>query len=93
MWPSQMHVHSPEQEEALPSLFQEGISVIDPDCVMGYYVSELVKKGNTTYGVEDTPDIQVIGLHTTIYHADLSDPINLEFPDVTRISRALGVRT
>jgi hypothetical protein len=85
IWPlndaSQMHVHSPELAQALPSLLQEGIPVIDLGCGMGYYVSELAKKGYTAYGVEGTPGIQAIGLHTPIYHADLSEPLNLELPD------------
>jgi len=85
IWPlqdaAQMHVHSPELAQALPSLLQEGIPVIDLGCGMGYYVAELAKNGYTTYGVEGTPDIQGIALHKPIYQADLSEALTVALPD------------
>ena len=85
IWPLQdaakMHVHSPELAQALQSLLQHGIPVIDLGCGMGYYVAELAKKGYTTYGVEGTPDIQGIALHKPIYQADLSEPLTVPLPD------------
>ena len=85
IWPlkdaSQMHVHSPELAEALPSLLQEGIPVIDLGCGLGYYVAELAKRGYDTYGVEGTPDIQGIALHKKIFQADLSEPLTVPLPD------------
>jgi hypothetical protein len=75
-----MHVHSPELAQALPALLPAGLAVVDLGCGVGYYLSELAKIGYMTYGVEGTPDIQGIALHTPIYQADLSEPLSVPLP-------------
>jgi SAM-dependent methyltransferase len=75
-----MHVHSPELAQALPALLPAGLAVVDLGCGVGYYLSELAKNGYMAYGVEGTPDIQGIALHTPIYQADLSEPLSVPLP-------------
>lgn len=84
IWPlqdaQQMHVHCVELAEALPILLPAGYPVLDLGCGVGYYVSELAKRGYTVHAAEGTPGIEAISIHKPIHQADLSEPITLNFP-------------
>jgi hypothetical protein len=74
------HVFSPGLAVALENVLPKSMPVLDLGCGRGTYLAHLAKRGFQCLGVEGTAEIQSIADFPHIVTADLSLPLEIEWP-------------
>lgn len=80
------HHYSPGLAIALSTVIPVSVPVLDLGCGCGTYLAELARRGYDCLGVEGTPGIASIADFPRIVEADLSRPLDLNWPKSSILS-------